>query len=138
MSRWGVLSYASMQTASDNRFCGRVYEQNEKGHQFNQHYMDKMFPLNDEAGYGLSDQNTFMDSEVSVAESGEVTASQSKIKSQKSQKLPGSPKERVMVRNLTQPLGYSTLLSPTTRATNQRVSQLSRLWQYRNGLSPSA
>lgn len=137
VSRWGVLSFASSPGAASNRFCGRVFEQNTRGHQFNQHYLDTMFPLDDETGFGLSDQNSFMDSEIQVAEYDDISAPSPKANNGSSSKQAASVrKKKVIVRNLTFPPDQWSLLSPVVRPTTQRVGQLSRLWMYRNGLTP--
>lgn len=74
---WGVLAYTSSYSLSPSspRFMGRVFERQGKGHQFNQHYLDNMFPLkkcsDDDKGIGESgwdgcdedpECNEFMDS----------------------------------------------------------------------------
>jgi hypothetical protein len=57
---WGVLAYTSSYSLSPSspRFMGRVFERQGEGHQFNQHYLDNMFPLKkcsgDDKGIGES------------------------------------------------------------------------------------
>jgi hypothetical protein len=47
VARWGVLHYTINFSLSPfaPRFMGRVFERPGKGHQFNMHYLDGMFPL---------------------------------------------------------------------------------------------
>ena len=47
VARWGVLHYLCNYSLSESapRFMGRVFERHGEGHQFNQHYLDNMFPL---------------------------------------------------------------------------------------------
>ncbi|KAE9369930.1 hypothetical protein N431DRAFT_547227 [Stipitochalara longipes BDJ] len=47
VSRWGVLHFTCNFSLSPTapRFMGRVFERVGEGHQFNQHYLDSMFPL---------------------------------------------------------------------------------------------
>lgn len=48
VARWGVLHFTcnySLASPIAPHFMGRVFERQERGHQFNQHYMDGMFPL---------------------------------------------------------------------------------------------
>lgn len=70
---WGVLHYVRFPNLAHiaPRFMGRVFEHNSEGHQFNQHYMDNMFPLQKSAtknggignsGFeGAADESLFMD-----------------------------------------------------------------------------
>jgi len=47
VARWGVLHFTCNFSLSplSPRFMGRVFEREGEGHQFNQHYLDSMFPL---------------------------------------------------------------------------------------------
>ena len=48
VARWGVLHFTCNFDVTDHRsprFMGRVFERPGQGHQFNQHYLDNMFPL---------------------------------------------------------------------------------------------
>jgi hypothetical protein len=47
VARWGVLHFTTNFSLSplSPRFMGRVFERQGEGHQFNQHYLDNMFPL---------------------------------------------------------------------------------------------
>jgi hypothetical protein len=149
VSRWGVLHFASggnMQ-GRNNRYSGRVFERHGKGHQFNQHYLDTMFPLDQSPnGHGVSKENPFMDSEVQIAESPKSQDLQlvapengGKDALAVTEKVANDDSEpKVKVRNLTFPPQRASfsLLSSTTRPSAQKVAYYSRLWQYRNGMSP--
>lgn len=47
VSRWGILHFVCNFSLAPTapRFMGRVFERPGEGHQFNQHYLDSMFPL---------------------------------------------------------------------------------------------
>ena len=83
VARWGVLHYlcnASLAPTAP-RFMGRVFERLGEGHQFNQHYLDNMFPLQKSAkenggignsGFdGAADDGPFMDSTVEWDKGGD-------------------------------------------------------------------
>ncbi len=60
VARWGVLHFTcnfSLDPTSP-RFMGRVFERPEEGHQFNQHYLDGMFPLEPCPSSASSDINS--------------------------------------------------------------------------------
>ena len=73
VSRWGVLQYIRniYREPAAPRFMGRVFEREGRGHQFNQHYLDNMFPLQESvdsdggighSGFeGAADKSPFMD-----------------------------------------------------------------------------
>lgn len=65
VSRIGVLNFASWTSNSRNRFKGTVFKERARGHLFNQHYMDRMFPLGDD-GEGIKDTNDFIETLASV------------------------------------------------------------------------
>ncbi|KAI6785087.1 uncharacterized protein J7T54_008181 [Emericellopsis cladophorae] len=46
-SRWGVLNYTKETPVDqlENRFMGKLFINPRAGHQFNQHYLDSIFPL---------------------------------------------------------------------------------------------
>ena len=76
VSRWGVLHFICNFSLSPNapRYMGRVFERAGEGHQFNQHYLDSMFPLKPStkkhggiggSGFeGADDESEFMESVV--------------------------------------------------------------------------
>ncbi|KAK4231949.1 hypothetical protein QBC38DRAFT_353500 [Podospora fimiseda] len=127
---WGVLHFATSELASATlpRFIGRVFCRTSPrgGHQFVQHYLDGMFPLErddqtnelarDEHGRlkGCAERNEFMESEIFVAGCGEeeiygVVGSGRRTRRQSAGEEDG---------------------------VRMKVKELSRLWGYRNGGSP--
>jgi hypothetical protein len=72
VARWGVLNYLrnAYLIPTAPRYMGRVFERVGRGHQFNQHYLDNMFPLQESAeqnggighsGFeGAADESAFM------------------------------------------------------------------------------
>ena len=83
VARWGVLHFICNFSLAPTapRYMGRVFERPGKGHQFNQHYLDNMFPLKKSSktnggigGSGFeaaSDQSEFMDSVIELGKDGD-------------------------------------------------------------------
>ncbi|KAH8588240.1 hypothetical protein B0O99DRAFT_525448 [Bisporella sp. PMI_857] len=81
VARWGVLYFTANLSIEPTapRYMGRVFERAGQGHQFNQHYLDNMFPLKPSAKKGggiggsdfdgASDDCEFMSSVVTWASS---------------------------------------------------------------------
>ena len=81
VARWGVLYFTSNLSSEPtaSKYMGRVFQRSGQGHQFNQHYLDSMFPLkpSKEEGGGIggsgfdgaSDECEFMNSVVDWAPS---------------------------------------------------------------------
>lgn len=79
VAQWGVLHFTAFLSSEPTapRFMGRVFERAGEGHQFNQHYLDNMFPLKPSqkegggiggSGFdGASDECDFMNSVVDWA-----------------------------------------------------------------------
>lgn len=60
VSRFGVLNYTRRgRDQKENRFVGKVFEREGRGHMFCQHYLDTMFAM--ECGR-VAEHNSFMDS----------------------------------------------------------------------------
>lgn len=126
---WGVLHFATSKMASDTlpRFIGRVFCRTSPrgGHQFVQHYLDGMFPLerDEETGElrkgddgtrlkGCDEVNEFMESEVVVAGCGlEDVYGVAGTANRRGEREGGE-------------------------GVTMKVKELSRLWGYRNGGSP--
>lgn len=153
VSRWGVLNYTQTMPKNpfENRFMGRVFERSGAGHQLNQHYLDNMFPLDASLRFVREAvKGDFMDSDVEVlngAHSRE-TMLQSELDGCASQEredvilLNMSPvsarsdrSEMALWRTAT---AWSTGSVNNAHETRQgpKVKDLSRLWAYRNGMSP--
>ncbi|KAL9610406.1 MAG: hypothetical protein Q9167_004889 [Letrouitia subvulpina] len=123
--RWGVLY--SIKHLLNNRYAGTVFVHlGASGHFFVQHYLDRLFPLSSvdfQSDKGLSPHisNKFLKSKVKVGQSfwlqgGETTAH-----------VDGALQ------------GMSAFRDPRTaeEAEGKTVKELSRLWRYLGGASPS-
>jgi hypothetical protein len=83
VARWGVLHFTTNFSLEPDapRYMGRVFERAGEGHQFNQHYLDSMFPLKKAvkgregiggSGFeGVAESNDFMDSVVEWGKDGD-------------------------------------------------------------------
>ncbi|EAW07157.1 uncharacterized protein ACLA_018610 [Aspergillus clavatus NRRL 1] len=122
---WGVLNFANI----PNRYMGRVFTRHGSGHQFIQHYLDSMFVL----GKDLKtlDTNDFMETEIEV----EVPVAERHIEDAAA---PESPLDHDDTHVL-----YDEMKSNVSSLANSflsrktKVKDLSRLWLYRNGASPT-
>lgn len=141
---WGVLHFTTSALGSHSlpRFIGRVFARTSArgGHQFCQHYLDGMFPLERDPSDPrkflgcVEENNEFMESEIVIGAEGDEM---------------GSVREAMEVSWL----GRGTVTagdvaihggSPVEERgrhrrreeTRVKVKDLSRLWQYRNGRSP--
>ncbi|KAK7745896.1 hypothetical protein SLS53_002615 [Cytospora paraplurivora] len=163
---WGVLHFATS-TAADRsmpRFMGRLFSRSAAdgrgGHQFVQHYLDGMFPLQRDTVTGRfvgcrESGNEFMESEVVVGKDGdegstvrEALAS-SYLGSLEDELEDGEVRRRVRgeaaagaggrgggvaMHNGESPIALRGRLGlPVGKV---QVKELSRLWKYRNGKSP--
>ncbi|KAK2034317.1 hypothetical protein LX32DRAFT_724546 [Colletotrichum zoysiae] len=131
---WGVLHFCTSLAADHTmpRFMGRLFVRASErgGHQLCQHYLDGMFPLarDPETGEftGASDENDFMDSEIQVGQKGDAGA---------------NAREAYEVSYLGRGFAsevelHGERLRGRHRKRTVKVKELSRLWLYRNGLSP--
>jgi hypothetical protein len=138
---WGVLHFVTNQLASPSlpRFIGRVFSRTSPrgGHQFCQHYLDGMFPLERNAAgefVGCADTNDFMESVVEEARGGTELddVREGFEKSWALIEMAGrqvsSDRYEVEVHG-----SFHTKISGDGKV---RVKHLSRLWLYRNGKSP--
>lgn len=116
IARLGVLHFSttSYRTATANRFMGKVFERAGSGHLLNQHYLDTMFTLG--ADGRVKERNAFMDSDVDIiGRGGEVGIS-------------GTMKNGVVT-------GKRRGVAAVGKV-GMKVRDLSRLWMYRNSMSP--
>jgi hypothetical protein len=70
-SRWGVLNFTRKMPEDrlENRFMGRVFQCPRSGHQFNQHYLDNIFPLDPTGRFTQEPQEgDFMDMDVLIGQ----------------------------------------------------------------------
>ncbi|TAQ88695.1 hypothetical protein B7494_g2980 [Chlorociboria aeruginascens] len=153
---WGVLNFIRTLSPlpSAPRFMGRVFERQGGGHQFVQHYMDSMFPLQPnqtETGFrGTAENNEFMNSVLDLGNRNEAEERESYEISYCG--THGEPldagEEEVLVRDMSpvslvgrvedaferdMGLGFGRAEKAKGRF---RVKDLSRLWLYRDGRSP--
>lgn len=166
VARWGVLHFTGMQAqktptsggAPTNRFMGRVFQRSGRGHQFNLHYLDTMFPLDWKRGWGTLANNDFMDSEARISETGADNHSdEGKGDARRGGResldqwmldmldwniAGGEAKGHVIVQD-SSPVStrQSTMASqesigPRKNLTSTKVRDVSRLWAYRNGMAP--
>lgn len=136
---WGVLHFVTNEMASPllPRFIGRVFSRTSSrgGHQFVQHYLDGMFPLERNAAgelIGCRDSNEFMDS---VVEKGEVGTELEDLRE-------GIDNSWALIEGRhdtgnTEVAVHGSFREGKLAKGNVRVKDLSRLWLYRNGMSPS-
>jgi hypothetical protein len=161
---WGVLHFASSRPGSPTvpRFIGRVFAKSGVGggHQFCQHYLDGMFPLardgkgeivgclDGETGDGGGERNEFMESEVFVGDAGdrEDMAREALQGSWLGDGGDGTARGGVEVhssspvelrRRMKRMVPPGGPVKRTESGVKMKVKDLSRLWLYRNGKSPS-
>jgi len=125
VARWGVLNFTRGMNYRNNRFVGRVFEgKAATGHLLCQHYLDYMFKW--EKWGVVAEDNLFMNSLVDVESDVAVQ------------------REGASARTMSAPPGGDLTAGAYLEGTlanasgDQRpVRQLSRLWGYRNGMSPT-
>lgn len=122
-----VQSYAKIQLNDRveqewNSYHGNLFERVGSGHQLNQHYLDNMFPLDEDmhrvaaADDGAPLAGTFMDTEVEVQNDPiKIDRIRGKLRGYKNQSLEN---------------GLNGVVS------KKKAYQLSRLWSYTNGRRP--
>ena len=122
VSRWGVLNFAKAPTHLTNHFVGAVFERRGSGHMLNQHYLDTMFPLDPQTGE-VAESNEFVEMLVDIGT------------------IEGRQNRPAVDSKLAMALGHVTQ-NPDKQVGSllagdlKPVKELSRLWKYRNGLSP--
>ncbi len=146
---WGVLHFSSARRLSPSipRFMGRVFARTSHrgGHQFCQHYLDDMFPLECHPKTGefigcKETGNDFMESDILVGREGDESANvREAYKDRWMAALDGTGNgiDRENLDDLEVKIhGGSPILSRSGTQRTVKVKDLSRLWQYRNGKSP--
>ncbi|KAJ5153413.1 uncharacterized protein N7482_009891 [Penicillium canariense] len=151
VSRWGVLHFMRKVTEDPlaNRFMGSVFERPGRGHQFNQHYLDNMFPLDPTGRFvrRLADGD-FMEMDVRIGDGTEAREGLDQTLDATSGSIGPEariPSSRSSVRTESQvkasrPEGtrISEVEVARTNGVPWKVKDLSRLWGYCNGDSPAA
>ena len=140
---WGILHFATnkMESRELPRFQGRLFARADGrhgGHQMNQHYLNAMFPLKQDAETGeytgADEDNEFMEEVIKAGEEGSASASAREafeISWAGTQGFgSGGASDAIEVH------GISKKLKEASDDQNIRVKDVSRLWSYRNGRSP--
>lgn len=159
VARWGVLNFLCNFSfaVSGSRYVGRVFEYPAAGHQFVQHYLDGMFPLEACAvseefplgwkGAAGEQGSVFMTSRVQRGRDGdELGKENAELREGWESSVRGANGgDRTVVRDEDSPIGKreglnglfeDVLAEEERRVRGYRVSDLSRLWCYTNGKSP--
>ncbi|KAH7322858.1 hypothetical protein B0I35DRAFT_426607 [Stachybotrys elegans] len=139
VAMWGVLHFATNKLGSHQlpRFIGRLFAHSTDGggHQFNQHYLNGMFPLKKDPHTGeftgADENNEFMEELIKLGKEGAA--------------VDNTREAFIMSYHGTEGFGSGEIRTPVEvhgvsgrkRVKNEvRVKHLSRLWSYRNGQSP--
>lgn len=137
---WGVLHFATNRTMSRQipRFIGRLFVRStgKGGHQFNQHYLDGMFPLEINAKgkiIGASEENPFMEEIIKLGKEG---AGMNNIR--EAFDITYSGTDGFGSGDVSTPVEVHGLPVKKKAAAHKdvKMKDLSRLWRYRNGMSP--
>ncbi|KAM5363053.1 hypothetical protein ACJZ2D_012238 [Fusarium nematophilum] len=160
-SRWGVLHYTRTMPKDrlENRFMGRVFVNPRAGHQFNQHYLGTIFPLDPTRRFTRDpEEGDFMAMNVLMGRSGGnrveregpmqslyETGLMNSLEGEGSGGAPKEPGASAEMLNVT-PTSPLNTRNPNFNMTNGeygsgsvtglKMWELSRLWLYRNGGSP--
>lgn len=168
VSKWGILNFLHPKKTCPEmpRFMGRVFQREGKGHLFNLHYLDSMFPLeaapkptsgSSKGGIGGSgflgadtSNNSFMEEEVEwvgrrreareglriSARSTEDLFLDREEASEEDEEDDGDVGVYDESPISTRQSSFHESLTNGFRKRKYKVKDLSRLWQYRNGRSP--
>jgi hypothetical protein len=153
VARWGVLHFtkppaptpANASNPGDryiNRFMGRIFIQRASGHMLNQHYLESMFMLDPDKKVGCAPTNSFMEQHISTSESSDdVINRQTTLLDGVVDILEDGKRveKGVNVRNVGTPkdVVFPGVGRTDTGSFQLKVKDLSRLWEYRNGLIPA-
>ena len=164
VARWGVLHFTGMQAQTatttggvpTNRFMGRVFQRAGRGHQFNLHYLDTMFPMDWKRGWGVLESNAFMESPAKLSEIQADSNLGANRKANRSEResldhwvldmldreiANGESEDHVIVQD-SSPIAsrHSTFASQASFSSKKglptKVKDVSRLWAYRDGMVP--
>lgn len=158
--RMGVLAFTKTipKNTYENRFMGRVFVNPRSGHQFNQHYLDTIFPLDPERRCTREPlEGDFMDMDILIGESrvdkidreGPLLSLYSSGLMDALRATPASASREVHVEaemlNVTPTSPRDIKSSTFNKGPREygkdapkkvKLRELSRLWLYRNGGSP--
>ncbi|KAM3456393.1 hypothetical protein MY3296_001672 [Beauveria thailandica] len=136
---WGVLHFATNKMGSPQlpRFMGRLFSRSTRrgGHQFNQHYLDGMFPLERDPHtgelIGAAEKNEFMEETIKIGKEGagmENTREAFDITYKGTMGF-GSG-------DISTPVEVHGALNKNKLVQEYKVKDVCRLWSYRNGRCP--
>ncbi|KOS18134.1 hypothetical protein ESCO_002736 [Escovopsis weberi] len=137
---WGILHFATNKMASPQlpRFLGRLFNRSSRrgGHLFVQHYLDSMFPLardRDSGEFvGADEDNDFMEEVIKFGEEGTAMDN-----AREAFEISYGGTGGFGTGDITTPVEVYDRFDARRRAKKGvKVKELSRLWLYRNGLSP--
>jgi hypothetical protein len=136
VAQWGILHFAKGPQVPGvlPPFMGRLFVRQgyaRGGHQFCQHYLDGMFPLAKHPTkkgefLGAAEENPFMESVAAPGHGGDAARETMDVS------LYGTSMDNRHVA----PVEIHGFSKGRKRNRNFRVKELSRLWLYRNGMSP--
>jgi hypothetical protein len=139
VSRWGVLNYTEKSSRDklelENKFIGRVFKRSGSGHQFNQHYLDNIFPL-DTNGQSVREPRPgdFMET---IFEPGGNSENQAERESPRRSLYTTAQTEDQVTRYLQNAeYLFDGIATVNVIQRPQRMKDVSRLWGYRNGNVP--
>lgn len=138
---WGVLHFATNKTDSPQipRFLGRLFARKTgtRGHQFNQHYLNGMFPLKRDPKtnefVGADEDNDFMDE---VAKMGGEGAAMKSIREAFNTTYTGT--QGFVSGAISSAVEVHGVVERKKNKPDVKVKDLSRLWGYRNGKVPQS
>ena len=138
---WGVLHFATNRTHSPQipRFLGRLFMRStgKGGHQFNQHYLDGMFPLEKDAKgnfIGASENSPFMEEVIKLGKEGDAMENV-----REAFDITYTGTRGFGSGDVSTPVevhGLSKKKKKAAKHEDVKMKELSRLWGYRNGRVP--
>lgn len=139
VSLWGVLHFATNRMGSPQlpRFLGRLFNRatSAGGHQFNQHYLNGMFPLKRDPKtgefIGADDDNAFMEEIIKIGEEGAAMDN-----TREAFDISYAGTQGFGSGEIATPVEFFDATNKKTKRRDVQVKELSRLWGYRNGRSP--
>lgn len=139
VAMWGVLHFATNKMDSPQlpRFLGRLFNRSTSsgGHQFNQHYLDGMFPLKRDKKtgefIGAAEENEFMEEVIKFGKEGEPMDN-----AREAFDISYLGTEGFGSGDISTPIEVHGFKGRKRTKTDVKVKELSRLWSYRNGRSP--
>lgn len=136
---WGVLHFATNKMGSPQlpRFIGRLFSRASRrgGHQFNQHYMDGMFPLQKDPHtgefIGAAEENGFMEEVIKIGKEGAAMD-----KTREAFDITYMGTTGFGSGEINTPVEVHGVSGKKKLQHEYKVKDVSRLWRYRNGRSP--